>query len=155
MTSDVSPLISHTDGLIRCPWPGVDPLYVAYHDNEPFWPLAPSGKSFCCQPVTDYSSYFFNGDAPDSPNTRMAGKAFSSIREASRVVLIGELSGGFGLSAHDRRHPYQFNNARNVLSFVDGHVAYVAVYWNGVEGFDGIAASYEPPVGYEYRWLSE
>lgn len=34
MTSDVSPLISHTDGLIRCPWPGVDPLYVAYHDNE-------------------------------------------------------------------------------------------------------------------------
>jgi DNA-3-methyladenine glycosylase I len=23
-----------TDGLPRCPWPGVDPLYVAYHDEE-------------------------------------------------------------------------------------------------------------------------
>lgn len=34
MTSDVSPLITHNDGLIRCPWPGVDPLYVAYHDDE-------------------------------------------------------------------------------------------------------------------------
>ncbi len=22
------------DGLRRCPWPGVDPLYVAYHDEE-------------------------------------------------------------------------------------------------------------------------
>ena len=22
------------DGLLRCPWPGVDPLYVAYHDEE-------------------------------------------------------------------------------------------------------------------------
>src|SRR5271155_2730925 len=22
------------DGLTRCPWPGVDPLYVAYHDEE-------------------------------------------------------------------------------------------------------------------------
>src|SRR5271157_3899896 len=22
------------DGLMRCPWPGVDPLYVAYHDEE-------------------------------------------------------------------------------------------------------------------------
>jgi DNA-3-methyladenine glycosylase I len=22
------------DGLIRCPWPGQDPLYVAYHDQE-------------------------------------------------------------------------------------------------------------------------
>lgn len=22
------------DGLVRCPWPGDDPLYVAYHDHE-------------------------------------------------------------------------------------------------------------------------
>jgi len=24
----------HTDGLKRCAWPGLDPLYVAYHDTE-------------------------------------------------------------------------------------------------------------------------
>jgi DNA-3-methyladenine glycosylase I len=24
----------HVDGLKRCPWPKVDPLYVAYHDEE-------------------------------------------------------------------------------------------------------------------------
>ncbi len=24
----------HEDGLSRCPWPGYDPLYVAYHDEE-------------------------------------------------------------------------------------------------------------------------
>ncbi|HEY0219922.1 MAG TPA: DNA-3-methyladenine glycosylase I, partial [Afipia sp.] len=24
----------HNDGLHRCPWPGEDPLYVAYHDTE-------------------------------------------------------------------------------------------------------------------------
>jgi DNA-3-methyladenine glycosylase I len=24
----------HADGLTRCPWPGEDPLYVAYHDDE-------------------------------------------------------------------------------------------------------------------------
>ena len=24
----------HADGLTRCPWPGEDPLYVAYHDTE-------------------------------------------------------------------------------------------------------------------------
>lgn len=24
----------HPDGLIRCPWPKQDPLYVAYHDQE-------------------------------------------------------------------------------------------------------------------------
>ncbi len=24
----------HDDGLLRCPWPGEDPFYVAYHDTE-------------------------------------------------------------------------------------------------------------------------
>jgi DNA-3-methyladenine glycosylase I len=24
----------HADGKIRCPWPGEDPVYVAYHDTE-------------------------------------------------------------------------------------------------------------------------
>jgi DNA-3-methyladenine glycosylase I len=26
--------ITHADGLIRCPWPKEDPLYVSYHDTE-------------------------------------------------------------------------------------------------------------------------
>jgi DNA-3-methyladenine glycosylase I len=30
----MSALIPHADGLVRCPWPKQDPLYVAYHDEE-------------------------------------------------------------------------------------------------------------------------
>ena len=26
--------VLHPDGLLRCPWPKQDPLYVAYHDDE-------------------------------------------------------------------------------------------------------------------------
>ena len=26
--------VVHADGLCRCPWPGADPLYLAYHDEE-------------------------------------------------------------------------------------------------------------------------
>ena len=26
--------LPHADGLVRCPWPKQDPLYVAYHDEE-------------------------------------------------------------------------------------------------------------------------
>src|ERR1700678_360232 len=26
--------VKGADGLKRCPWPGVDPLYIAYHDEE-------------------------------------------------------------------------------------------------------------------------
>ena len=28
------PALTHPDGLNRCPWPGQDPFYVAYHDAE-------------------------------------------------------------------------------------------------------------------------
>lgn len=27
-------VILHEDGRARCPWPGLDPLYIAYHDDE-------------------------------------------------------------------------------------------------------------------------
>jgi DNA-3-methyladenine glycosylase I len=30
----MTPAIPHPDGLIRCPWPKQDPLYLAYHDEE-------------------------------------------------------------------------------------------------------------------------
>jgi DNA-3-methyladenine glycosylase I len=31
---DPQSLITHPDGKTRCWWPGVDPLYVAYHDTD-------------------------------------------------------------------------------------------------------------------------
>ncbi|MDP2355530.1 MAG: DNA-3-methyladenine glycosylase I [Beijerinckiaceae bacterium] len=34
MTAPLRTAILHDDGLARCPWPGVDPLYVAYHDKD-------------------------------------------------------------------------------------------------------------------------
>jgi len=33
MCADI-PSAPHPDGRMRCPWPGTDPLYVAYHDEE-------------------------------------------------------------------------------------------------------------------------
>ena len=32
--NETSGLIHHADGKARCAWPGVDPLYVAYHDTD-------------------------------------------------------------------------------------------------------------------------
>ena len=30
----ITTAVAHPDGLTRCPWPGSDPLYLAYHDEE-------------------------------------------------------------------------------------------------------------------------
>ncbi len=83
----------------------------------------------------------------------MAGKPFSSVRDPSRLVLVGELSAAIGLSAHERKQPAQFNNAKNVLGFVDGHVSFIPIYWNGTNGTDGLPVFYDPPGGYEYTWF--
>jgi prepilin-type N-terminal cleavage/methylation domain-containing protein len=113
-----------------------------------------SGQGFCNQAWTDFSSYWFNGLArgDDTNNLGMAQKPFSTTRNPIKTDPVGEISGRGGLSSHDRRQPLQFPDARNVMSFVDGHVSYIKIYWNGTQGPDGFSAFYEPPDGYEYKW---
>ena len=111
-----------------------------------------SGIGFSHLPETYYSSYFFNGEADDTA-TRMASKPFSSVREPSRLFLVGEFSAAIALSAHERRLPGQFNNAKNVAGFVDGHVSFIPFYWNGTNGIDGFPVFYDPPRGYAYTWF--
>jgi prepilin-type N-terminal cleavage/methylation domain-containing protein len=115
-----------------------------------------SGKSFSNQAWTDFSSYWFNGGVRNISNLTndlgMAQKPFASVRAPDKTELVGEISGAIGLSSHDRRQPLQFPDARNVMSFVDGHADFIRIYWNGVQGFAGFPSLYEPPAGYEYKW---
>jgi prepilin-type N-terminal cleavage/methylation domain-containing protein len=118
-----------------------------------FWTTS-TGRGFCRQTWTQFSSYWFNGVARRTNRAElgMAQKPFALVREPVKTELIGEISGAAGLSSHDRVQPLQFPDARNVMSFVDGHAAYIKIYWNGVTGLDGFPGTYEPPVGYEYKW---
>ena len=49
-----------------------------------------------------------------------------------------------------------FNDAKNMVSFVDGHVSYLGIYWNNTlsypNGGVSVAAYYDPPGGYDYQW---
>lgn len=112
-----------------------------------------SGTSFYHQATTDYDSYFFNGSADAGDDPRSA-RPYSQVHNPAQLVLAGELSGALALSTHNRKQPYQFNNAMNVMSFVDGHVSYLRIYWDGTNGFDGIAGFYNTPAGYDYEWFA-
>jgi prepilin-type N-terminal cleavage/methylation domain-containing protein len=112
-----------------------------------------SGRGFCNQAWAYYSSYGFNGTAHSTnSDIGVAQKPFASVREPSRTILNAEISAAIGLSAHDRRQPLQFPDALNVVGFVDSHVSYIKIYWNGVQGLAGFSILYEPPAGYEYKW---
>jgi prepilin-type N-terminal cleavage/methylation domain-containing protein len=144
--------VSTNDALFACPADDFDCKLPIIQDVFLFQNV--SGRGFCNLSETCNSSYFFNGEADGGP-TRMAGKAFTSVREPSRLVLLGELSAAIGLSAHERKQPAQYNNAKNMLAFVDGHVNYLPIYWNGIAGIDGIPGFYDPPAGYEYTWFGK
>ncbi len=127
-------------------------------------------RGFRDESFSDYSSYGFNAGTTNpilAINTPgLAGKKVSSVREPAKTVLIAELSSLFPWSWHESKKPLAvenavFNDAKNMMSFVDGHVNYVKIYWNsnriesGGIAYVRNAADYDPPVGYDYQWSAD
>jgi hypothetical protein len=109
---------------------------------------------FCQSAKFDYTSYVFNGvNLPAMPH--IAGRTVSSIKEASRTLLTMEWTAHGPLSWHHsltgkQNHPF-YNDAENVVGFVDGHVSYVKIYYDGVNA----AYTRDPIPGYEYKYSGD
>jgi len=108
------------------------------------------------QSISDYTSYAFNG-GNEMGNSRpgIAGLKLSSIREPAKTVLVAEGSAYIPWSWHQPKRPLshenaKFNNAMNTVSFVDGHVSHIRIYWD--DNRSGLALDYDPPAEYGYRW---
>lgn len=141
------------DAVFACPADNFDCTKSLVEDF--FYPRPAAGRGFHHLAQTDYSSYIFNGEAANSADARVTQKAFASVRQPSRLVLVSEFSGALGFSAHAPSGLQPFNNAKNVVAFVDGHTSYLPIYWNGNSGIDNIPMHYNPPAGYEYGWFDK
>jgi prepilin-type N-terminal cleavage/methylation domain-containing protein len=144
---------STNDSLFACPADKFDCTKSLVEDF--FYPHPATGSGFHHLKQTDYSSYIFNGEAANSADTRVTQKAFASVRQPSRLILVSEFSGALGLSAHAHSGLKQLNSAKNVVAFVDGHVNYISIYWNGNSGIDNIPIHYNPPPSYDYVWFDK
>lgn len=149
------PASSPQDKLFACP---ADTFYYDFPS------LVYKAQSLHDQPNTDYSSYGFNG-ANGSPNRPppflnetaypgVFGRSQASIREPAGTLLLMETPAFFPWSWHQpvRLPAGQFgvDGARNVVSFLDGHVRYGNIYWN--PKYRNITAcSYDTPAGYDYK----
>jgi prepilin-type processing-associated H-X9-DG protein len=147
------------------------PADTFYYEETVFAAYVPHGRHK--QVVDDYSSYTFNGLnlLTNYPNFAyngvlpgIGGIKLSAIKNPTKTVLVEEASALFPYSWHQPKLPvpggYQmFNDARNMISFVDGHVSYINIYWNSTisypNGNSSVAAYYDPPAGYDYKWSGD
>lgn len=123
-----------------------------------------------------FSSYTFNGLNLLPSNWSgvhnigalpgIGGKPLTSIKQPEKTLLIFEAAALSPYSWHRPKRPLgarnaTFNNAQDMVSFVDGHVSYIKLYWNSAVSYPGpghwgsAACYYDPPVGYDYRWSGD
>jgi prepilin-type N-terminal cleavage/methylation domain-containing protein len=124
-------------------------------------PASPSEKVFICpsdrtlqsQDWHAFTSYTFNGyEVGPGAIARITGQKLGHIKRPAKAVLVGEWPAFFGGSWHPAIN-HDYPNAKNVLSFVDGHASLTKIYWDGVPDSD--PCSYEPPAVYDYNWDGE
>lgn len=155
--------------LFQCP---ADTFYYTVTNgfivakNEPIY-----GQSF-----VDYSSYGFNGANLDTNRNiffmkrfgldlgrfGIGGKTISQIKHPSKTILVADAPAFSPYSWHNPRRPftstnYQFNDAMNMVSFVDGHASYVKIFWTNTISLGAkLSASFQnPPEGYDYKWSGD
>jgi prepilin-type N-terminal cleavage/methylation domain-containing protein len=146
---------SSQDKLFACP---ADTFYYDMGSGSFGYVTKPMhGQAF-----SDFSSYAFNGgNARTNSNAPgIAGRAISSINDPVKTVLVAESSAFAPWSWHQpkRTAPGQapmFDGAMNMVSFVDGHVGYIKIYWGGNNPPGSLALHHDPPPGYDYKWSGD
>ncbi len=115
--------------------------------------VCPSDRTIHLQVDHAFTSYTFNGYETGAGGIpRITGRKLSAMKNPARAALVGEWTAFFGGSWHPVVKEC-YRDARNQMSFVDGHVRYVRIYWDGRAGSE--PRNYEPPPGYNYRWDGE
>jgi type II secretory pathway pseudopilin PulG len=112
------------------------------------------GRPFYMSPTFGYCSYVFNGvNLPGVPN--LAGRAVGSVKDPAKTLLVMEWPAHAPLSWHKsktgRENQPFYNDAENMVGFVDGNVKFIRIY------YDGFNAAYtrDPIPGYEYKYSGD
>jgi prepilin-type N-terminal cleavage/methylation domain-containing protein/prepilin-type processing-associated H-X9-DG protein len=146
---------SPQDKIFACP---ADGFYYEFGATN----QAYVSQSLHEQAAYDFSSYWFNSGTPTRFGTNspgIAGRGISSIKHPDKTVLVAEMPAFQPWSWHDPKRPLPkgndwplFKDAKNNVSFVDGHVSYIRMYW---ETKYSPTAAFDPPAGYDYQWSGD
>ncbi len=133
-----------------------------------FYDLSGTRRGHVPQPMHEqanhgFTSYAFNAgqfttlarsNTPAITNfLGIAGQRLDTVPHPSRTVLLAEAPAYSPYSWHQPKLPFSqdnavFADARDIICFVDGHVSYLKIFFDG----KNIAWAYNPPAAYDYQW---
>jgi prepilin-type N-terminal cleavage/methylation domain-containing protein len=149
----ISAASSPRDAVFACP------ADIFHYDLMGNFAYVPKGMH---EEAPDYMSYGFNGgNARTNSNAPgIAGRTLSSIVHPAKTVLVAESAAFIPYSWHAPQRPApngapMFNDAKDIVSFVDGHVSYIKIHWGGNQPPGSLALHEDPPPGYDYQWTGE
>jgi prepilin-type N-terminal cleavage/methylation domain-containing protein len=165
-------LINNYVGVKAASSPG-DKVFACPADTF-FYDMSKGGRGYVAQPMHEqaedgFTSYAYNaGQFTTAPKTNpfyvpaitnfygIAGRRLETVPHQSTTVLLAEVPAYWPYSWHQPKRPFSKNNAvfpdaRDVICFVDGHVSYLKIYYNGQK----IAWDYNPPAVYGYQWSGD
>ena len=141
----------------------LDALFACAADTF-YYEFTATNQTYVAQSLHDqaayeYTSYWFNSGTPTRFGTNspgLSGRNISSVKHPEKTVLIAEMPAFEPWSWHNPKHPLPtggdwplFKDAQCNVSFVDGHVNYIKIYW---ENAYSPTAAFDPPAGYDYQW---
>jgi DNA-3-methyladenine glycosylase I len=119
------------DGRARCSWPGVDPLYLAYHDGEWGRPVADDRRLFeklCLEGFQSGLSWITILRKRENFRAAFAGFDFHRIAEFGPDDVERCLADA-GIVRHRGKIESVINNARRALELVDEAGSIAAFVW--------------------------
>ncbi len=143
-----------------------DKLFACPADTYFFNDWVPVNDAWHNQVYSDFSSYGYNGAGgtvtpppvlPDQTKfPGLYGWKLGAIVDPTRTVLVTENPAFYPFSWHEKKRlppgpaGTGYNDAKNLVSFADGHVSYIKIYWDS----DYLEAAYwyNPPASYDYKW---
>jgi len=150
---------SPQEKLFACP---ADTFYYDFITTAQGHDQGYVAASYHLQATNDYSSYWFNSGTMTRFGTNspgLAGRKLSSIKHPARTVLVADMPAFMPWSWHEPKRPLPtghdwplFKDAKNMVSFADGHVCFIKIYW---EMAYSPTAAFDPPPGYDYQWSGD
>ena len=109
-------------------------------------------------PALDYGSYVFNGcDNRGNPKNNLLDIALPTVKRPTRTWLMSEWPFHWSYSWHKSRtgeKDVSYKDAIVNVSFVDGHAAYIRIYYNPALPNGDAPFAYDTvniPQGYDYQ----